>query len=63
MDMTLNQLRASFWDAYPCFADHYRKTWRQNQYNATIRTCWVDYVDSMARDGQITESMASRATL
>jgi hypothetical protein len=60
---TQAQVRASFWGAFPEFADQYRKTYRQNQYNATIRTAFVDYVDSLAKGGEITEKLASRVTL
>jgi len=60
---TITQLRESFWECFPEFASQYRKTWRQNQYNATIRTAWVEYVDSMHKEGQISDNLARRATL
>ena len=60
---TLTQLRTSFWQAHPEHKESFRKTYRQNQYNATIRTAWVDYVDNLARDGIISEKLANRATL
>jgi hypothetical protein len=60
---TQAQVRASFWESFPEFADQYRKTYRQSQYNATIRTAFVDYVDSLAKDGEITEKLASGVTL
>ena len=60
---TLTQLRASFWQTHPEHTESFRKTYRQNQYNATIRTAFVDYVDSLARDGIISEKLAERATL
>lgn len=59
----ISQVRASFWELFPEFADQYRKTYRQNQYNATIRTAFVDYVDSLAKSGTISESLARRVTL
>lgn len=31
-------------------------------YKATTRCAFVDFVDSMARDGQISDSLAQRAT-
>ena len=60
---TQAQVRESFWASFPEFADQYRKTYRQNQYNATIRTAFVDYVDSLARCGDITDKLAQRVTL
>lgn len=60
---TLTQLRTSFWQAHPEHTGSFRKTYRQNQYNATIRTAFVDYVDSLARDGIISEKLSNRATL
>ena len=61
--ITLTQLRTSFWQTHLEHAESFRKTYRQNQYNATIRTAWVDYVDNLARGGIISEKLANRATL
>ena len=72
---TQAQIRASFWAAFPEYQPKYkaipytqngkrlyrRKT--QNEYSATIRTLFVEYVDSLARNGEITEALASRVTL
>jgi hypothetical protein len=60
---TVNQLRAAFWQLTPEFSQHYRKTWRQNRYNATIRSAWTCFVDAMHRDGNISDSLAKRAIL
>ena len=60
---TINEVRTFFWAAFPEVQSEYRKTWRQNQYNATIRTTFVDFVDNLQRDGQISESLANRVTL
>jgi len=60
---TINQVRASFWASFPQFANDYRKTYRQNQYKTDIRCAFVDYVDSLHRDGTITDSLAHRVTL
>lgn len=35
----------------------------QNEYPTDVRCAWVDFVDSCARDGRITEALAQRATL
>jgi len=60
---TISEVRTFFWAAFPEFQSEYRKTWKQNQYNATIRSCFVDFVDSLQKDGQISESLANRVTL
>jgi hypothetical protein len=60
---TTSQVRTAFWQSFPEFKNEYRKTWRQNQYNATIRTSFVDYVDNLRKRGEITESLANRVTL
>lgn len=58
---TQAQLRAAFWESFPKFVR--RAGWRQNRYGADIRMAWVDFIDSMRRDRQISETLASRATL
>ncbi len=60
---TVNQLRASFWASFPEFKSDYRKTYRQNDYCADIRTAWVNYTDSMQKDGQISQALCDRAIL
>ena len=54
-------VRRAFWDAHPQFAR--RGNWRQNDYATDVRVTWVDYVDSLARSGVITEALAFRVTL
>jgi len=61
---TVSEIRRSFWNIFPDFKKvHYKKTKRQNQYNATIRIAFVTYVDCLAKDGIISESLAQKATL
>lgn len=70
--MNLTELRKRFWQDNPQFkrvaipvknrSDMYT-TCPQNRYNATIRSAWVEYVDYMARSGQITEKLAESVTL
>jgi len=60
---TITAIRRQFWADHPQFADAYRKTYRQNRYNATIRACFVEFVDMLERNGEISESLATRATL
>jgi hypothetical protein len=58
---TQKQLRAEFWSQHPQFTRRGRT--KQNGYNATIRSFWVDFVDRQNRDGNISDSLADRATL
>lgn len=60
---TQAQLRAAFWQGFPQDKAAYRRDKRQNDYNATIRSRWVDFVDDMQKDGQISEALVCRATL
>ncbi len=56
-------LRKAFWEQAGVLADFYKASHRQNDYSATVRCDWCDYVDRMARDGAISEALAQRATL
>lgn len=62
--LTFAQIRANFWETLP---EELRKERRarktQNDYNATIRTAFVDYIDHLSKSGEITESQAYRITL
>ena len=60
--MTTNKaVRESFWN----------NNWRlirfngrtHNSYSADVRMAFCDHVDMLARDGEISESLAQRATL
>lgn len=67
--MITNQkdLRRAFWEAHPSFDHQAReagiRSKSQNHHCATVRFTWVDFVDAMQRDGQISETLAYRATL
>ena len=59
---TQPQVRAAFWDECPPrFQRQGRKT--QNEYPADVRMSFIDFVDSLYRDGQISEALARRVTL
>lgn len=61
------QLRALFWETFPDLEETARKRGTlskgQNSQNCDTRMAWVDFVDSMAKSGQISEKLAFRATL
>jgi hypothetical protein len=63
------QIRAAFWAAHPD-ADRTRR-WRDWTYQdktvrgycTDTRCAFVDFIDSLARSGEISEALAARATL
>lgn len=61
------QIRAAFWNAHPDFEFQAREAGifskPQNYHCATVRCAFVDFVDSLARNGEISEKLAFRATL
>ena len=61
--MITNQkdLRDAFWEAHPALKQVKGKT--QNDYPADTRMAWCDYVEYMARIGEISDALAGRATL
>lgn len=58
---TQRALRAAFW-AQPLGLQRVPGR-TQNDYPADVRSMWVEFVDTCARDGRITEALAQRATL
>lgn len=64
------QIRAAFWQAFP---DLPRRRYRYSPnradktaelvYPIDTRCAFVDFLDSLQRDGQISEALADRATL
>ena len=60
---TITEVRNSFWESHPMFKNDFKKSYRQNQYNATIRSAFVDYVDYLGKDNVISESLRNRVTL
>ena len=65
MYTTQKQVRAAFWD----MADSMngcaitRVKLRGGDYTTDTRCAFVDFVDSLARDGHISEALAQRVTL
>lgn len=57
---TQTQVRAAFWEAHPHAV---RKPGRQNEQPTDTRVAFVDYVDSLEKDSQISEALAQRVTL
>lgn len=62
---TQREIRDAFWDSS---GFHRVKTPRgryltQNEYCTDVRVAFVDFVDHLAREGTISESLASKVTL
>ena len=57
---TQKQVRAAFWQGN----EHLRKhKARQNDYGATLRSEFVEFVDMLQKSGHISEDLAHRVTL
>ena len=56
---TQKQVRAAFWETHP----NLLRSKLHGDYHVDTRIAFVDYVDMLARDGQITETLAHRVTL
>lgn len=63
---TQNQLRDEFWSMFPeleCRTTRRGKPLSQNQQPADTRMSFVDWIDQLERNGDISERLAQRATL
>jgi len=64
---TQKQIRKAFWENHPLHETHARKwgikTAPHNRHNSETRTAFVDFVDTLARNGEISGELANRATL
>ena len=61
MTMTAQkQVRAAFWESHPAAS---RKRGRDGDYLTDTRVAFVDYVDMLARAGEISSGLAARVTL
>jgi hypothetical protein len=60
---TITAIRNAFWDVHTEFKSEFRKTYRQDQYRTDIRCAFVDYVDHLQKNGDISEKLANRVTL
>lgn len=60
---TQKEVRASFWSAHEEFRSEFRTRKKQNEYNCTIRSYFVSWVDYLVKNGEISEKLASIVTL
>lgn len=58
-------LRSAFWEANPGLVCRTRrgKILPQNEQPCDTRMAWVDFIDAAVGSGEISEALASRATL
>jgi hypothetical protein len=56
-----SELREAFWQEHPQFA--MRGNGRQNQQPADTRAAFVDWIDYLERNDEISEELAEDATL
>lgn len=62
--LTFKEIRKMFWNnATPEMKREYRVRKTQNDYSCDIRIAFVDFIDSLERDGEITGSQSDRITL
>lgn len=54
------RVRKAFWVGLEQFR---RPGKRQNDYDATIRSEWVEFVDMLQKNGHISDALAARVTL
>lgn len=60
---TAGAVRRAFWQGNAHLRAQFKRGKRQNDYNTTIRSEFVEFVDMLARDGFINNSLAQRVTL
>ena len=58
---TQQQLRAAFWK--DCAEFERIPSYTQNDYPATVRCAFVNFVDALQKGGQISDRLAQRVTL
>ena len=61
--MTFKQVRDLFFDTYSVFQSERRVIKSQDKYSCDCRCAFCDFVDSLNKDGQITDKQAFKITL
>ena len=60
---TESEVRKAFWQSNEHLRAEFKRGKRQNEFNATIRSEFVEFVDMLHREGEISESLAFKVTL
>lgn len=65
MITTQRELRRIFWQTFPHLPKRKIADYSGNgtMYRTDTRCAWVDWIDSLQKNGDITEELAERATL
>lgn len=57
------ELRRAFWQAFEDDSRITKRRGRDGDYLTDTRVAWCDWIESLSRDGTISEALAQRATL
>jgi len=60
---TQSQVRAAFWEAHPNASRERVKGFEPRVYVCDTRCAFVDFVDALHRNGDISDELADRVTL
>lgn len=63
---TEEEVGEAFWDAnpqWPVGRERWERGWKQNQFDATIRSAFCEFVDHLQKSGEISDKLADRVTL
>lgn len=61
--LTFKKIRDMFFEEYPEFKSERKRNKQQNDFSCTCRCMFCDFVDYLAKSGQITESQSDTITL
>ena len=61
--LTINQIRRMFFETFTQFASEYRTNKVHNQYSTDCRCTFVDFVDSLLKNNEITETTCKNVVL
>lgn len=61
--MTFKQVRNLFFEEFPQFRHERRRGKQQNEFSTDCRCYFVDFVDYLHRDGQLTDRQRENITL
>ena len=56
-------IRQAFWESFPNISNQRINYNGERTYTADTRAAFVDFVDSLQRDGAISDALADRVTL
>ena len=61
--LTFSEVRNLFFETFPQYKSERRARKSQNEYSCDCRCAFVDFVDSLMKDGKISERAADNITL